>query len=113
MRQGGIYQNAIIILHGDHGSRITKFQPSKKFFGRPSTRDLVDLFSTLFAVKLPEGQWNYDRTTLPIEELLMETIFPHLEMTGNSLNNKSEPFVYLGKEGGFKKIPYALEENGK
>jgi hypothetical protein len=50
----GVYDDATIIVHGDHGSRIGQ----RTIHAPPdaqSARDLLDHHSTLFAVKAPRG----------------------------------------------------------
>jgi hypothetical protein len=43
--------DAIVVVHGDHGSRITEVEPVANKAGRFSDRDLIAGFSTLFAVR--------------------------------------------------------------
>lgn len=45
--------NGVIIIHGDHGSRITKLDPIDADAGRLSPADLMAGYSTLFAVRAP------------------------------------------------------------
>jgi len=109
MREVGMYNEAIVILQGDHGSRITRLEPLTKNSARLSKQDLTDSFSTLFAVKFPDGQEHYDTTTRSIEDLLAETLFSDIEMVEPTAENESEPFVYLTKKGEFTKFPYTNE----
>lgn len=46
-------RNAVIILHGDHGTRITKKDPINAEAGKLSPADLMASYSTLFAVRSP------------------------------------------------------------
>lgn len=45
--------NSIVILHGDHGSRITTTDPKANNAGRYTKEDLIAGYSTLFAVRGP------------------------------------------------------------
>ena len=46
-------RNHIVIVHGDHGSRITRHDPALASMGRFTDSDLVSSYSTLFAVRAP------------------------------------------------------------
>ena len=53
LRSTGFYDKATIILHGDHGSRIARADINAKSLKRVSRQDLIDAYSTLYAVKRP------------------------------------------------------------
>jgi hypothetical protein len=74
MRTAGIYDRTTIILHGDHGSRISIHRP--KLHNEPflTHDDFVDSFSTLFAVRSPKFEPGYDLRLLPVETLLESAI---------------------------------------
>lgn len=98
MRKHGIFDDSIIIIHGDHGSRIGRYDMRAKYLKHLSTRDLEDYFSTLFAVKHSNGKKNYSTIKQPIEDLLAKTVFPNIEITNKP--KESKPFFYFrGKEG--------------
>jgi hypothetical protein len=97
MRKSGMYEDSIIILHGDHGSRISRFELRAKNLDRLSMRDFEDEFSTLFAVKLPGVQAQYSIQKQPIEALLAETIFPNMKKINQPID--SEPFFFLRGQG--------------
>jgi hypothetical protein len=62
----GHYDDAVIIVHGDHGSRLDR-GPVRRGITTPLLdRDLIDGFSTLYAIKLPGQPATYDRRVLPI-----------------------------------------------
>ena len=46
-------KDAVIVVHGDHGSKIVEQEPYDRFRDEISARDIVDSYSTLFAVKMP------------------------------------------------------------
>ncbi len=63
-------KNTVVILHGDHGSRITMRAPRAKNRSTLTTQEMVDNFSTLFAISAPGIDAGYDRRLVPIQELL-------------------------------------------
>jgi len=76
LKQLGIYENMIIIIHGDHGSRLVFAPPDTRMIKEPyPDSDFVDAFSTLFAVKWPGIPADYDRRILPLEALFASFIF--------------------------------------
>ena len=46
----GLRQDAVVIVHGDHGSRIARNDPTAVERTLFSAADYADLYSTLFAV---------------------------------------------------------------
>ena len=70
MRDGGIFDQSIIILNGDHGPR----QAVQKGLERPASQDSKNQHPTLFAVKMPDSQGRYDTSIRPITELLREVV---------------------------------------
>jgi arylsulfatase A-like enzyme len=53
MKSAGLFADALIIVHGDHGSRIFRVAPRAKNKDKLARQDLLDGFSTLFAVRSP------------------------------------------------------------
>lgn len=77
LEEAGLYDDMKIVVHGDHGSRITRRVPDRRKPTVPiSNSDYVDCFSTLFAVKLPGVPARYDRRILPIGPLF-ESVVMH------------------------------------
>ena len=68
------YDDAIIIVHGDHGSRIAQVAPRAENFERLAAQDFRDAFATLFAVKAPGVEPGYDAAPAPASRLLAEAI---------------------------------------
>jgi hypothetical protein len=108
MRAAGIYEDSIIVLHGDHGSRIVLSEPTLENQLTLTNQDLVDGFSTLFAMKLPGKQGGYDASPWPLEQLFAKFAFEAGLSPTNFLPEKSEPYVYLtaGDDNEFIRIPY-------
>lgn len=58
----------VVIVHGDHGSRITRLDPNA---GRqPSDADLIAGYATLFAVRGPGIAPGYEPDPAPLDQLL-------------------------------------------
>ncbi len=72
MKAAGIYEKSIIVVHGDHGSRIGKFRPEYKNLALLTPAEYRANFSTLFAVKFPGGEGKVDNRVLPLSTLLEE-----------------------------------------
>lgn len=70
MKTKGTFEGATILIHGDHGSRITRVDPLKKNLSKISREDFLDSYSTLFAFKTPGIQAGIDMTPLPLSRLL-------------------------------------------
>jgi hypothetical protein len=62
--------NFVVIVHGDHGSRITRWIPDQKNLGKFDDADMVAGFSTLFALKGPGLQPGYESRPAPVASLL-------------------------------------------
>ncbi|HTK28965.1 MAG TPA: sulfatase-like hydrolase/transferase [Vicinamibacterales bacterium] len=63
-------KDAVIIVQGDHGSRISLVDPTTVASAAPAPSDYADMFSTLFAVRAPSIAPAYDRRLTPITCLL-------------------------------------------
>ena len=99
MRELGLYDDAIIVVHGDHGSRISL--NGVTYFNRDNltSEDYRDMYSTLFAIKLPGSEFREHAEPISLDVLMHRAA---MEITGN---NQSEfrtaeiengvPFIYL------------------
>ena len=63
------FDDAIIVLHGDHGSRIPLHDPDSGRSTPLPAADKVDSFATLFAIRAPGIASGYDRGLWSIQEL--------------------------------------------
>lgn len=54
-------KDGIIVIHGDHGSRITEVEPIDRNRGKIKSSDLMAGYSTLFAVRAPGIEPGVDR----------------------------------------------------
>jgi hypothetical protein len=74
MRESGIYRDSIIIVHGDHGSRIGLRPMRVAVESTIEPRDYVDSFSSLLAIKAPRITPAYDRRFLPMDSVFARYI---------------------------------------
>ena len=106
MRRTGIYEQSIVVVHGDHGSGIGKFLPVVQNLADLTAAEYRSNFSTLFAVKFPGDEKRVDKRTLPLSTLLEEftaTVKGQVsEREGApympalpTLPEKVEPFVFI------------------
>lgn len=63
-------KDAVVILHGDHGSRMALREPTAENWGSLKVPEIVDNFSTLFALRAPAIGAGYDRRQASIQRLL-------------------------------------------
>ena len=70
------YAEAIVIVHGDHGSRIVMHHPTLKNHNHLTATDYIDGFSTLFAVKAPHFPAGYDKKRETLPALLASIFMP-------------------------------------
>ena len=71
----GTFEQAIVVIHGDHGSRL----PKSEHLDMPS-------YSTLFVARIPGFEPKYDRRPAALDSLLF-SIFQSMSLP--SLNNQS------------------------
>lgn len=71
LKEIGVYEEATIIVHGDHGSRNGR-SPYMGGIDRYSEAEMIDNFATLFAVKAPGIAPGIRREPAPIQELFAE-----------------------------------------
>ncbi len=104
LKRSGTFRNAIIVIHGDHGSRIGMTEPTLKTVSTLSGDDYVAAFSTLFALKAPALPAGTDTLMLPLP-LLLDFAGGRDERT---LANRPRPTVFVGSEGpNYVSVPLA------
>jgi hypothetical protein len=99
LQEVGLYKQATIVIHGDHGSSTYIYRPSVHIKNERFDRDLREIYSTLFAVKYPGGSFSINNQTTSLNVLMAQTISEitgksHEEL-GISVVSEDEPFVYL------------------
>jgi hypothetical protein len=90
-QKAAIFDGLMIIVHGDHGSKINQLPPHAEIYQKLSHAEYIDAFSALFAVKGPRHPPGYDRRVAPIEQLLGEAV------GGPAGDDEmpAEPYVFL------------------
>ncbi len=88
LRDRGIFETATIIVHGDHGSRITIHDPVFESAGQLTSRDLIDAYSALFAIRIPGVVGGYDTRMRSVQDLFGEYV---LDLPPKQVRNR----VYL------------------
>jgi len=99
LKENNLYEQATIVVHGDHGSSMYIYKPSVRILNKMFSRDLREVFSTLFAVKYPGGSFSVNNQITSLNVLMAQTISEitgksHEEL-GISVVSEDEPFVYL------------------
>ena len=109
MQEADIWENSVMIIHGDHGSRIVRTYPTIQNEAQLSDADLRDGFSTLFAAKLPGEKALYDPKAYPLEYLLQVNVLNSLSRNHEPVQ-QTQPYVYLKSEDpldlNLKKVGY-------
>ncbi|HEX5613185.1 MAG TPA: hypothetical protein VFX67_11055 [Burkholderiales bacterium] len=72
MKEAGVWDDAIVIVHGDHGSRILRLMPVAANAARLTRADLRDAYSTLFAIRAPGTAAGARGGQQPLQRLLGE-----------------------------------------
>lgn len=93
LKDKGLWEKAVVIIHGDHGSRISLWPAAPPMKDELSETDFVDTYSTLFAVKGSKIGGGYHRQLLPIDYLFRSLIMDGLPPDDPGLENN--PYVYL------------------
>ncbi len=91
MKSAGLFADALIIVHGDHGSRIFRVATRAKNKDRLARQDLLDGFSTLFAVRSPAVDGGLSERIRPVSGLLGEI----MGLAHSNPSSTSELDVYL------------------
>ncbi len=110
LKKVGIYQKAIIIINGDHGSRITKVLPTINMKNKMNEQAFKDCFQTLFAVKMPHAKPQLIYKMIPIQNILAKTV---TNITGKKIKFlNTAPYAYLVTLGFHGEMPkYFLKKS--
>jgi len=99
LKDQGLYQQATILVHGDHGTSAYNYSPVVSNMDKLRYRDLREMYSALFAVKLPGGTAGLNHQTTSLNVLMAQTL---ADISGLSkqqvaieVSNETEPFIYL------------------
>ncbi|MEM7172050.1 MAG: sulfatase-like hydrolase/transferase [Pseudomonadota bacterium] len=73
LKRAGLWDDTIVLIQGDHGSRITLRDPVDSIYS-PSHNDLVASYSSMFAIKVPGRDGGYDGHGVPMQNLFSPLI---------------------------------------
>ena len=97
MRTAGIFDDATIIVQGDHGSRIVLHMPFESLREEITREDLIDGFSALFAVRSPGREPGYDRRMRPLPDLFADVVAGPDDAGPDA--SELAPYVILNRTG--------------
>jgi hypothetical protein len=72
LKEIGAFEDATIVLHGDHGSRIARIAPLTTAPQPLSDEDLADMYSVLYAVRTPSLAPGYRQDLMSAQALFHE-----------------------------------------
>ncbi len=112
----GFYHKATIIVHGDHGSRIGRFDINAKTINRASRQDVIDAYSTFYAVKRPDQAGAVNLETRSVQDLFGEhfltasarpenILYLRDETVGRQPSDLSKPLGTVALPPGFPRAP--------
>jgi len=90
-------KNAIVLIHGDHGSRISVNKIDDRTDVDLSNEDLLDNFPTLFAVRHPDIKPGIDNKPVALDSLLRHYL---KEMDTRPYPGPAESQIYLLQKNG-------------
>ena len=68
-----MFEDATIVLHGDHGSRIARVAPLTTMPQTLSDQDLTDMYSVLYAVRSPSLAPGYREELVSLQAQFRDT----------------------------------------
>jgi hypothetical protein len=107
MKEIDLYDQAIVVVHGDHGSLISPQRPYAQNVANITNANYRAFFSTLFTVRYPSSRYTINDSAVPLSYLLEKFNLHLSNMKDTDKNNASfasslnsddentEPFVYL------------------
>jgi hypothetical protein len=93
MKALGIFDDALIIVHGDHGSRIAINSPSFENRESLSDNDLRDNYSTLMAIHTREFEGRYSG-----ERRSIQSLFADLIMENSASDETADVYLRRGRD---------------
>jgi hypothetical protein len=97
--------DAIVIIHGDHGSRIPIVEPELPGASRMSASDYADSFSTLFAIRSRHLDGGYDRRLAPITCLMRTLVESQFRSVAALEGCAITPTVFMSGNGRTTAMP--------
>jgi arylsulfatase A-like enzyme len=93
LKQRGLWDEAIVVVHGDHGARIDVAWPKGDLVAEMTPADFIDGYSTLFAVKLPGEDPRCDRRQQSINQLFLRHMLG--ERSAADADRTDQPAVFV------------------
>lgn len=93
LKARGIYDSSIIVIHGDHGSRISLRDPVEKIRAQLTQQDFIDSYSTLFTIKIPDQSAELSSQ----QDTLDSRFHDYLSIIGIKAHNINDKRIYLLK----------------
>ncbi len=122
LKKSGVWNNAVVVLHGDHGSRLNRIQPFPSNGSLMDPTEFMDAFGTLVAVKLPAVPGKIDRSFVSLNDIFEQLFlsdgkpWPPLPYVAEK-EILDQPFVLLNDRDNemkrFPMPPFSLGVAGK
>jgi len=88
-----------VIVHGDHGARLSFLRSDVRHLELMEAGDMVDAFATLFAARTPSLERGYDRRILPLDQLLAVAIGLRPLPADNAEEARPDVYLRFAREG--------------
>jgi hypothetical protein len=99
MRELDIFNDAFIVVHSDHGSGVSLHSANRLNQNKLTPEDYRDLYSTLFVVKPPGGEYREYTETVSLNVLMKRTTMRILGQNQPEhipgVDVEAIPFIYL------------------
>ena len=99
LRAKGDWDDAVVIVHGDHGSRITAREPSGRNATKLTDQDQRDSFATFLAIKRPGVPAGISEVPVAVQDALA------IVLDGRE-PEIAPPYVLLRATGKFREVPF-------
>ncbi len=111
LKSAGVYDEALVVVHGDHGSRISMVMHNRGPWGQLSKVDLIDIFSTLFVIKKPGLAPGYRDDQRSIRGLFARHVLGLSDAQGQGNGRRPEAFLAHNRvPGGEALKPFPLPD---
>lgn len=111
LKSAGVYDEALVVVHGDHGSRISRVLHNRGPWEKLSKVDLIDIYSTLFVVKKPGLAPGYRDDQRSIRGLFARHVLGLADAQGQGNGQRPEAFLALRRDPGGKTLkPFPLPD---
>jgi hypothetical protein len=107
------FEDAVVIIQGDHGSRIMITPPMYDYYTLASTRDYLDSYSTLLAMRGPRIPSGVDSTRASIQEVI--SLLTQSDFAWPGPVTAAPPFVFIAGDPGehMRREPYPVGASGR